>query len=446
MRLGNYLGDGAGTIGHGGVNILVGMLVYFYTDKAGIAAASAGTIMLISKCIDACTDLGMGYLLDHTESRFGKARPWIIGMAIPLGLIIPVLFMVPPEAGASAKFAYSLTTNVLATAVILTATSVSYGCLLAYITKSTEERSKMGVIRSVFAYLTGMVITILLIPSTNALGGDQRAWVIVGGIMGVVFALSQVITFFANKEQAYSGNAVKDGEEEKKPFIESVKLLFHNKYWLIMLAAMFFIQTVSSLAGATSIYYAKWIWRNENLVAISGAVGLIPVIIGYGITVPLVKKFGPAKTARIALFVGICGAIVRAIFPYNFIITLAFGCFTSFSIIPFFSVAWVMINNTAEYSEWKYGKRILGMANAANSFGFKVAGGLAGAIVGWALSWSGYDATASAQTPAVLNSIIAISIWLPGILLLVVYILLRFYDLDAKYPQIVKELEERRER
>jgi hypothetical protein len=42
-----------------------------------------------------CSDLGMGYLLDHTESRIGKARPWIIGMAIPLGLIAPALFMIP---------------------------------------------------------------------------------------------------------------------------------------------------------------------------------------------------------------------------------------------------------------------------------------------------------------------------------------------------------------
>jgi GPH family glycoside/pentoside/hexuronide:cation symporter len=75
LRIRNYLGDGMGMIALNGISGLVAMLTYFYTDKVGIAAAAAGTIMLTARIFDAVTDLGMGYIVDRTRSRFGKARP-----------------------------------------------------------------------------------------------------------------------------------------------------------------------------------------------------------------------------------------------------------------------------------------------------------------------------------------------------------------------------------
>ena len=443
LRFGNYFGDGMGMIALNGISGLVAMLVYFYTDKVGIAAATAGSIMLFAKIIDAVTDLGMGYIVDRTKSRFGKARPWLLYMALPAGIAVVALFCVPAQASDSVKFIYGLTTNAFATAIVYTAIAIPYGCLLAFVTKSTEERSKMGIARAIFGYVIGMIAAIGLIPLTNALGGDQGAWITLSVIFGIVIMVGLVLAFFANKEQG--AVAGRESDEERVPFFKSVGILFQNKYWVIMYVASFLINISYAISGATGIYYTKYILGDENLVALMGAVGLIPVVIGFAITGPMIKKFGLAKTARIALVIGIAGSIVRVFFPYNFTIILVFGAFTTFGTIPFMAVGGVLVNNTVEYNDWKFGKRLVGMANSATGFGAKVGTGLGAALICWVLALGGYDCSLAVQSASALNSILAICIWIPGAVLVLVYLVLRMYDLDAKYPQIVKELEERRQ-
>ncbi|MDR1643644.1 MAG: glycoside-pentoside-hexuronide (GPH):cation symporter [Clostridiales bacterium] len=448
MSLKNFLGDSVGMIALNGMSGLVGMLTYFYTDKVGIAAAAAGTIMIIAKIIDAFTDLAMGHIMERTKSRFGKARPWIIRMAIPAFIAVVAIFCVPSQASSAVKFSYGLLSNAFATAIVYTAIAIPYGCLMAYVTRSTEERSKMGIFRALLGYIIGMIIAIGLIPLTNALGGDQAAWIKLGVIFGIIIAVSLVIAFISNKER-YSSQTDADGnviEEEKIPFFTAVNYMFHNKYWVIMLLAMVSINVLYALSGATGIYYAKWILKDENIVAILGAIGLVPVAIGFSITGPMIKRFGLAKTARIALLIGIAGTAARVAFPYDIWSALVFGPFISFGTIPLMAVGGVLVNNTVEYGEWMHGKRLVGMSNSASGFGSKVGSGLGGALIGWVLALGGYDASLAAQSPGALNSILAICIWIPGLMLVLVYVLLRFYDLDAKYPQIVKELDERKQK
>jgi GPH family glycoside/pentoside/hexuronide:cation symporter len=285
-----------------------------------------------------------------------------------------------------------------------------------------------------------MIIAIGLIPITNAMGGDLLSWIKISVILGLIASVSLLLTFFANKEK---GNTTNAGEniEEKTSFFTSIKLLFQNKYRIIMLLVNTLVFILYGLSGATGIYYTKWVLKDENLVAVMGAVGLIPVVIGFAITGPLIKKPGLARTSRIALLIGVIGTVVRIIFPYSFIVAITFGLLVTFGTIPFMAVGGVLINNTVEYGEWKTGKRTVGMINSAAGFGAKTGNGLGAALVGWVLALGGYNADLAEQSQAAINSIIAVCIWIPGILMVLVYVLLRFYDLDAKYPQIVKELE-----
>jgi GPH family glycoside/pentoside/hexuronide:cation symporter len=441
LRFGNYAGDSMGMIALNGISGLVAMLPFFYTDKIGIAAATAGTIMLGARIFDAVTDLGMGYIVDRTKSRFGKARPWIIRMTIPSLVAVVALFCVPANASSTAKNIYAFCTNAFSIAVVYTAIAIPYGCLMAFVTRSTEERSKMGIFRAVAGYIIGMVVAIGLIPMSNALGGDQAAWIKLGIIFGVIIVASLIPAFFANKER-YSADENK--QEEMISFFTGLKLLFRNKYWVIMLLVQFFIFISYGLGGGAGVYYAKWILKDENLVALLGAVGLIPVVIGFAITGPLIKKFGLAKTTRIALLIGIAATVVRVFFPYSLIATLVLGAFMTFGTIPMMAVGSVLVNNTVEYGEWKTGKRLVGMINSANGFGSKLGNGLGAALIGWVLALGGYNAELAEQGSAAVNSIFALCIWIPGIVMAFVYFLLRFYDLDIQYPQIVKELEERK--
>lgn len=446
MTMKNFLGDGTGQIALNGMSGLIGMLTYFYTDKVGIAAAAAGTIMLIAKIIDAFTDLFMGYVVDRTKSKYGKARPWFLWMSIPFAISIVVLFLIPADAGNGVKFAYGLVSNVAATAIVYTAVAIPYGCFMAFVTKSTDERSKMGITRALFGYVVGMIIAIGLIPITNLLGGDQAAWIIFSVILAVVSLVSLILTFLSNKEQNTMYDVGGKEVEDKIPFRTSIKLLFQNEYWLMMLGVMLLVNVIYALSGATGVYYAKWVLKDENLVAIMGAVGLIPVFVGFPLTGFLTKRLGLAKACRVALLIGAAGTMVRVFFPYNLVITMIFGSFATFGTIPLMAVGGVMVNNTVEYGQWKHGKRIVGMANSATGFASKISGGLGAAMIGWILAAGDYNSELAAQSQSAINSILTVSIYIPGIMLVLIYIVLRFYDLDNKYPQIIKELEERNQR
>lgn len=440
MRLHHYIGDGAGMVALNAISGLIGMLTYFYTDKVGIAAATVGTIMLITKVINAFTDLAMGKVVDMTKSKYGKARPWLLWTTIPTLLAIILLFTVPADASATLKNVYALITVTFASAIIYTAIAIPYGSLMAIRTKSQEERGKMGISRSIFGYIIGMIIAIILIPLTNMLGGDQSAWIKVAVVLGILSSISLYFTFLASKEQNHE---IQNEKEDNVSFLESIKLLFKNKYWVIMLFAQLFINMMYVLSGSTGVYYTKYILGNENLVGIMGAVGLIPVFVGFAVVGPMIKKFGLAKTARIGLVLGIISTLIRCFMPYSFMAALILGGIATFATIPMMAVGGVLVNNTVEYGEWQSGKRLVGMVNSANSFGVKIGSGLAAAMIGWILAFGNYDGALATQPTSAITSILVLTVYLPLALFIITYLLLRKYDLDEKYPQIVKELAER---
>lgn len=446
MRWYHFLGDGATQLGLNALAGLIGMLTYFYTDKIGLAAGTVGTILLVTKIFDAFTDLFMGRIVDKTKSKYGKARPWFLWMSLPIGFITIALFCIPADASSTVKNTYAFITNVLATAVIYTAIAIPYGCIMATRTKSIAERSTMGIVRSIFGYIAGIVISILLIPITNMLGGNQEAWIKIAVVFGIISFISLLVTFFTSKEQVTEVNMNQDqvNEDDNISFKESIVLLFKNKYWVMMLAVMLIINIIYSLSSSTGVYYTKYILQNENLVGIMGAIGLLPVFIGFALVGPMIKKFGLSKTVKISLIIGILANVVRVFTPYSFLSAVVCGAFTTFSTIPIMAVGGVLVNNTIEYGEWKFGKRIVGMTNSASGFGAKIGSGLGAAMIGWFLALGKYDGTLAVQSQSAINMILFICVYLPAILLVVMYLIFRKYDLDKQYPQIVKELEERK--
>ncbi len=438
MRVRNYLADGAATMATNTLTGLTGIIVYFYTDKVGIAAAAAGTILFVAKIIDAFTDVGMGWIMDRVNTRWGRARPWLLWGAAPTFIAVVALFLVPAQASDATKFGFALATNVFATAIVYTAIAIPFGSMLYYSTRSTDERAKMGVTRAAFGYAIGMVMVIGYIPITNALGGDQRAWVIFASGFAVLAVIGLVSSFFGNKERNTDAEEI---ARDKVPLLRGLGLLLKNRYWVIMFGVMALANVVFAVSAGSGIYYVKWVLGDENLMAVLGAVGLLPVVVGFLLVAPMTKRFGLARTVRISLIIGIAASLVRVFFPYDLWALLAIGPLVTFATIPLMAVGGVLINNTVAYGEWKLGVRQVGMANAGGSFGAKVGNGLGVALIGWVLAFGLYDGAAAAQPTSAIQAILAISIWIPGLALVGMYLLMRLYDLDSHYPTILKELD-----
>lgn len=445
MRTRDYLGDGLGQFALNILNTLAGQMTYFYTEKVGLAAAMVATMLLVAKICDAFSDLIMGKIMDAGHSPKGKCRPWFLRMAVPAAVIVIMMFTVPKNVGSGAQIAYVLITNILLTAVVYTAIGIPYFSLLSIRTKSVEERAKMGTFRAALGYIAGMVIAMLLIPITNMLGGDQLAWIKVGVVLGLIAMFSLLVLYKVTKEGNSQDEQAQVAEEEKVTFSEGLKILFHNRYWILMLFLQFFMNICYGISTSGGTYYAKYVLGNDNLVAIISVASLIPTFLGFALTGPLTGKLGVKRTCLMSCILGGAACVIRAIAPYNLVVCLVGSCLSSFALIPLSCLFGPMVNDTVEYNDWKFHKRIVGLTNSANSFGCKVGSGIGGSLIGWLLALGGYKASLAVQPTGVNVSIIAFSIYIPLALFVIMFFLLLKNDLEKKYPQIMADLQERKE-
>lgn len=444
MRLGDYLADSGGQFALNSISGLIGAITYFYTDKIGVAAMTAANVLLIAKIVDAFTDLIMGRIMDNGKSPKGKCRPWFLRMAIPAFVIIVALFSVPSGLSSPMLFAYLLITNVLASAVVSTAISIPYNAIQCMRTPSIEERTKMGIFRSIMGYLIGMIIAIALVPITNLLGvngvADQAAYIKFAVVLGLISMVLLLILYAKSVEKTTAEQKQDDGV----PFVKSIGMLFKNKYWVIVLISNLFSAVIFALTSASGTYYAKWILGNDNLVALMGAVGLISTFVGFGVVGPMTKKLGIRKTLMISLIIGIAGSVVRIFFPDSLIVLMTAGQLTSFAIIPLMCVCGTMNTMAMDYNDYLYGNKIVGMSASASSFGSKVAGGLGGSLIGWILAAVNYDPNATVTTTAVRYGIYAFSIYIPLAMMVALLLLTSRFDIENRYTEILRTIQARK--
>lgn len=152
-KIGYALGDGAANIAWRGVSTF---LFIFYTDVFGINPAAVGLLMLIARFSDGVSDVLMGIIGDRTNSKYGKFRPWILWTAIPMGVILSLLFT-GPNLGPTGKIIYAYTTYIVFT-LVYTANNIPYGALMAVMTGDDKERTSLGSYRMVGAFAGGMLV------------------------------------------------------------------------------------------------------------------------------------------------------------------------------------------------------------------------------------------------------------------------------------------------
>lgn len=435
MRLPDYLADSLGLFSLNAVSGLIGQLTYFYTEKVGLAAASVATAFLVVKILDAFTDLIMGNIIDHTKPGKERYRPWMIKAGIPMAVVVALLFTVPQNASDGAKIAYMFITNLLASAVLYTAVSIPYISLQVVRTNSEEERATMGSFRAFAGYIAGFIVAIVVVPVTNVLGGTQSAWIKVGVVFALVIALFMLIVYLRTKETAGDVPPEKKKEmleaaEEGEKLGSALKKLFHNKYWVIILLCNFFANVTYGLATSSGTYYAKWIYGDDNLIAIQGTLGLLPTIFGFATIAIFIKKLGVVKTLRVSFFVGMVSLALRLLNPTHFWYNNILGLFTSWADIPMMCLNGVLTAMAIDYNKIKYGKRMIGYSTSAVGFGNKISSGIGASLIGWLLGMAGYDRMGEVLTPMVRQAIYGFSIYAPLLMFIGMYLMIRQFDLE----------------
>lgn len=417
-------------------------LIFYYTDVAQVSAAEVGLIMLISRFLDGIADLAMGFIVDRTQSRYGKARPWILRMAIPFAIGAVLLFSVPVGWTETAKLVYIFITYNLVSTVIYTSINVPYATLNALMTQDQYERSVLSIFRMVLATVGSMSIALLTLPLVDFFGNDPAAWSKTFAIFGCVAVVLFFCTFIGTKERVKPADKKQVGR--KIPIREGVRVLFQNKYWALITASLVLIFIIMTVNGGATVYYAQVILNDKELVGPLSTVMNVAQIAAMFFVARFIKRYGKRNVIIGGSLVTILGYAIMLLAGTD--INLLFGgnIVKGIGGAGIAACMFAMVSDTIEYGEWKTGVRIEGLTNSASSFGFKVGGGLGAAIIGWVLAAGGYVGGAAQQTASAVFAIQSLYIYIPMILTAAQIALLLLYKLDQEYPRILAELDERR--
>lgn len=419
-------------------------MVYFYTDVALIGAASVGTILLLSKIFDGISDMIMGFIIENVHSPLGKARPWLLWMAIPYAIGCVMLFTVP-DCGETGRIIYAFVSYNLMATCIFTSMNVPYGVLSSVMTNRQNERSILSIARASLGALSVFIISSYAPDLVDFLGGGAAGWQRAFLFIGILSIGLFMITFFGCKERVGSGvMEQKTGKKNSLGIAEGIKICFKNKYWFIMLMVNIFYTAMTGLYGM-NLYFAKYVlsdagYNRTMMVCSTFAAIIVPILI-----IPVVQKIGKRN---VALYGGVgCGLIGQILLIATAESSL--GLMYLGLVIRGMGVACVsatkfgMIADSIEYGEYKTGVRAEGFVYSAASLGVRVGSALASAFIGWILGVFGYDGALAVQSASAMKGIRIMFYYAPLVVFLTLLLLLFFYKLDREYDDIMKTLEER---
>lgn len=439
-------------------------LAYFYTDVFGLTALAAGTMLGLSRSIDAFFDPVIGMVADRTRSRWGKFRPYLLWTCVPMAVIGFLTFTVPDfDHKGKLIWAY-VTFNALM--IIYTTINIPYTAMLGVLTPNPTERTALSSIKFVGAFAGGIVVSAALLPMAKVggwLGAEtpKQGWQWSFIVIGVISVISFLIVFFNTRER------VQPPKEQKTSVAKDIGDLVTNRPWLVLLATtMTFIFFVALRGNATAHYFKYFVgqqtitlpsflpasmagtqtWSWEALVSIFNTSTQVLSLIGAMLVPFLAKRIGN-KPAFVALFI-IAILSTGAFFilqPQQLWLIFLVNGVGAITGGPLSALLWAMYADTADYAEWKTGRRATGLVFSASIFSQKFGWGWGGGLSLIMLNGVGFIAN-QAQTPEALNGLVKLmSIFPAAFGLLSILIFLVFYPLnEKKIAEIGAELAARR--
>ena len=433
------IGYGIGDLGCNLVfSTMASYLMVFYTDVFGITAAAAGTMMLVTKFIDALTDTGMGMIVDRTHTKWGQGRPYFILGAVPFAVFTFLTFYIP-DLGNTGKLIWAYGTYcMLCTAY--TVVNIPLNTIVPRLTSDVHERNILVSTRMVCAMVGTAIVMTITTPMVEFFGGGNEAkgYLVTMTVYGIMAMIIFFITFANTKEVVLP--TVSNEETSLK---ESLKGLT-GQAWILFLLNLFYF-SLYVVRNTTVLYYFKYnLGRTEwlSLVGILGILSGLPMLLALP---ALEKKFSKRSLMFLSVALYIAGDLLIFAGKNSEACLLAGLVITGLGIYGIFGITFAMQPDVIDYSEYQKRSSIAGLIAAFQGFLVKGGMGLTSFVIGAFLKKGGYVANA-VQTPKALSYIEICFIWIPIVLCAVIAVLTYFYKLDSIRGTMTEELEERRQK
>lgn len=445
-KIGYGLGDAASNLYF---QMFMLYIPYFYTDVFGLPAAAMGTMFLATRIWDAVNDPIMGMIADRTETRWGKFRPYIITLA-PFLALSGIATFFTPELMDTGKLIYAYISYTLLM-MLYTAVNVPYASLMGVMTPNSLERTSASQYRFVLAFGGQLIVSSLTLPLVQIFGGEneQAGWTWTLGVFGLLAVILFIFTFSATKERVHPP------KNQKTNTFQDLSDLFRNGPWVLIAIATVFQLLYAVMRGSSTPYFFKYYVLEQQffglnlsidaLISWFASVGSAATLLG-ALSAKTFAKTLDKKNTYSCFLMG--SAIVSCAFyyiqPHNVLLIFGLNVVLSFFMGAVSVLQWAIYTDTADYGEWKYGRRATGLIMAASLFALKLGLAFGGTFVGWILEYHGFIANVE-QTEGAMYGIKMLMSFYPAIFGIIGGLVMIFYPLkNSVMISIENDLSKRR--
>ena len=435
QKIGYGSGDFAFNLYWQGISLY---LFYFYTDVLGLPNAMAGIIYAIGSFWDAGTDPIMGYLADRTRTRWGRYRPYLLFVPIPMALGYIMLLWHPGDMSLTSLGIVALIGQ-LVFRLLFTMASTPYSALLARMTKNSEDRAGMAGARMLFAYLGAFSVVVLAGGLLENADSDREAFISLAVISGILSTAILWICFALCREPPDD-----DAQAPNLTIKQSFVSLRQNTAFLVVFAAVVLMTTGTTVIGKTMIYFFEYQMGDRNGAQIAlmafGLTGLLVIPFWTFVTLKTSKRL-VWMVGSFFLSLALLAFLVNPATSQNMVILNYIAM--SFGAGAFAITFWGMLPDTVEYGEWKTGHRVESMVFGFATFAQKSAVALSALILGVLLDVIGYQA-GIVQSEKTLSGLRMIIVFVPLAGVVTSVACIYFYPLSPqRHADIVAELQSR---
>ena len=390
----------------------------YYTDVLNLTPLWNGLFLavfpIVSKIIDAVTNIIMGQIIDRTKTKQGKARPWLMLSAFLLPVAGILLFTVP-DAGDLVKVIWVMLSYNLFYSFAYTIFNMSHGLMVPLSTRDSTARGSLSVMNQVTTIMMSGILVALIFPMLimPAIGADKSKWILLMSVLSI-FALPLTLMEYYFTKERITEEAEETGKNEKRPFREQMKTLFSDQY-MLLIYGYFLVTTIgTTIKNLGLVYYCNYVLGTYNdgvTQMLVSVIGGIPMGIGIFAVWPLAKKFGKRKVTMAGCALIAVGSLICWMFPTQLVTVLIGQFIKNMGGLPGSYVFMALFADCLDHMEWKSELRMDGTAMSVyNIIAVSMVGIMTG-VFNWLLAGAGYIAPITAESVDAAASALAANGW-----------------------------------
>lgn len=439
--------------------VLATYLNVYYTDVLKLTTIWGGAFLtvfpIISKVIDAITNVIMGYIIDHTKTVQGKARPWIL-LSAPLLLISGVLLFVVPQGNETVQVIWVMLSYNLFYSFAYTIYNMSHNLMVPLSTRNTEQRGSLSVFNQISTIMMSGILVALIFPMLimPQLGVDKSKWIVTMSILSCLALPLTLMEYYFTKERVTMEDINKK-EEEKIPYKNLLKAIFTDKY-MVLILLYFLIYTVGTqFKNLGLVYFCNYVlgtYNDGKTQTMISVIGGIPMGIGIFAVWPLAKKFGKRNLTMAGFVLYAIGSAICWICPTNMVVVLVGQFIKNIGGLPCAYVFMALFADVLDHLEWKHNFRCDGIAMSIYNIIAVTSVGIVTGLFNMLLSKSGYvapslvngETVAAVQSVATKNAITFSFVGLETITAIILIVILAFINVEKHIDKEQAEIKERK--